>query len=141
MGIFLRQIMIDVKTWIKHCEDLKTQTYIDTTGNITIGWGRNLSNGISLDEAELMFENDFNRCEKELMQYSWYLTQPEGVQDALLNMNFNLGIERLLSFKKMIRALINRNYTDAAIEALDSTWANQVGQRARDIALMIREGK
>jgi lysozyme len=133
--------MTYVQDWIKHCEGLKTQTYIDSTGHITIGWGRNLSNGISLDEAELLFQNDFNRAVNELTQYTWYQIQPQSVKDALINMNFNLGIERLLSFKKMIKALSIKDYTNAAVEALDSTWANQVGQRARDIALMIREGK
>jgi lysozyme len=131
----------DVQSWIKKCEGLKNHTYIDTTGNITIGWGRNLSNGISNDEAELMFQNDFKRASKELQQYTFYQIQPIGVQEALINMNFNLGIERFLSFKKMIKALLNKDYTTAAVEALDSTWANQVGNRAKDIAVMIREGK
>jgi lysozyme len=133
--------MKEAKDWIKKCEGLKLDTYIDTTGNLTIGWGRNLKNGINLDEAELMFENDFNRTIEELQHYDWYVNQPEGVQQALINMNFNLGINRLLGFNKMIAALLEKDYTKAASEALNSTWSRQVQQRAKDIALMISEGK
>lgn len=117
------------------------QLYTDSVGKLTIGWGRELQdNGISQAEADFMFDNDFARCQKELAQYSWYLDQPQNVKDALMNMNFNLGITKLLEFKKMITALVNKDYTKAAMEALNSKWAKQVGQRAKDVALMIRQG-
>lgn len=130
----------ETKTWIKKCEALKFHIYVDSTGNPTIGWGRNLRKGISLDEAELMFQNDFKHAVSELKSCYWYLTLPAGVQAALINMNFNLGLEKLSQFTKMIAALVARNYTLAAQEALNSKWATQVGQRAKDIAVMIREG-
>jgi lysozyme len=116
--------------------------YTDTVEKLTIGYGRNLDdNGISQAEADFMFDNDFNRCERELAGCSWYRDQPEGVQDALMNMCFNLGLPRLKGFKRMIAALQAKNYTVAAQEALDSKWATQVGQRAKDVAVMLREGK
>jgi lysozyme len=133
--------MQDLQLWIKTCEGLKLKSYVDTNGHITIGWGRNLENGISLDEAELMFQNDYKQTVSELKLYDWYLMQPLGVQSALINMNFNLGITKLLGFKKMIAALTIKDYTTAALEALDSRWANQVHKRANDIAVMIRAGK
>jgi lysozyme len=134
--------MVDPQTqaWIKKCESLQFKPYTDTTGHLTIGWGRNLENGIRLDEAELMFQNDLAHAIHELEELSWYTIQPEHVKNALVNMNFNLGIPKLLKFRKMIEALKSRDYTNAAIEALDSLWARQVGQRAKDVALMIREG-
>jgi len=134
--------MIDKFTqlWIKQCEGLKLETYIDTTGHLTVGWGRNLQNGIRLDEAELMFQNDLKQTIEELEGCAWYLIQPINVKNALINMNFNLGITRLNGFKKMIAALEKKDYTIASIEALDSLWAKQVGQRAKDVALMIRQG-
>ncbi len=133
--------MQDLQKWIKACEGLDLHSYVDTTGHLTIGWGRNLENGITLNEAELMFQNDFNRALGELQQLDWFRMQPEGVQNALINMNFNLGINRLLGFKRMIAALRVKDYTQAALEALDSRWANQVHKRANDIAVMIRSGK
>lgn len=133
--------MQDVRDWIKKCEELRTHPYLDSTKHVSIGWGRNLDNGISVDEAQLMFDNDFKRTINELAEHNWYWMQPKGVQDALINMNFNLGINKLLGFKKMIAALTAKEYTTAAREALDSLWAKQVHKRAADIALMISEGK
>ena len=102
--------MKDTQLWIKSCEGYSRHTYVDTNGHITVGWGRNLENGISADEAELMFQNDYYRTVNELKKYSWYLAQPSGVQSALINMNFNIGITKLLEFKDMILALETKNY-------------------------------
>lgn len=131
----------DLKKWIKKCEGIQFHPYLDTTGHVTIGWGRDLDNGISLDEAELMFKNDYERSVYELEQYDWYANQPQNVQFALINMNFNLGITKLNEFKGMIRALRAKNYTAAATHALNSKWATQVHGRAKDIAAMIMAGK
>jgi len=131
----------ELKLWIKKNEGLKLIPYYDVLGNLTIGWGRFLGGGINLDEAELMFENDYRDTINDLKRYKWFNIQPDGVQKALINMTFNLGIERVCLFKKMIDALRDKNYVIAAYEAVNSSWAKQVGDRAKDIALMIREGK
>jgi lysozyme len=131
----------NVVEWIKYHEGLKLKLHKDTVNKWTVGYGRNIEdNGISKEEADFMFDNDFARCERELSNYPWYTNQPKNVQDALMNMCFNLGIDRLLGFKRMIAALIGKDYTVASIEALDSKWAIQVGQRAKDVALMMRQG-
>lgn len=132
---------MDLKKWIKSHEGYESHPYEDTVGKLTIGYGRNLEdNGISQAEGDFLFDNDFARCEKELAPFPWYVNQPQNIQYALMNMCFNLGIARLLGFKKMIMALTAKDYTKAALEALDSKWANQVGDRARDIAIMMRQG-
>ncbi len=126
-----------VQSWIKRDEGLKLEPYLDTTGHLTVGWGRNLQNGILLDEAELMFQNDLTQTVLELSRQSWYSSLPINVQNALINMNFNLGITKLLEFKEMIAALENKNYRAAAQAALNSLWAKQVPNRAKEIAVMI----
>lgn len=134
--------MSNLKEWLKKCEDFKSHPYLDTVGKVTIGYGRNIDdNGISEQEADIMLDNDIDAARKDLSPYPWYYEQPFGVQDALTNMCFNLGLPRLLTFRKMIAALVVKNYTHAAIEALDSKWADQVGERAKDVAVMIRAGK
>lgn len=127
----------ETQAWIKTDEGLKLNTYIDTTGHLTVGWGRNLRNGIRLDEAELMFQNDLAQTVHELEQQSWYINQSENVKNALINMNFNLGIEKLLEFKEMIEALKNKNYRAAAQAALNSLWAKQLPNRSKEVAVMI----
>jgi lysozyme len=132
---------MELKNWIKSYAGFNPYPFLDKSGKVIIGWGRIIDDhGISKEEADLMFDNDFARSQKELLLYSWFVNQPKNVQNALVNMCFNLGIKRLLTFKKMIAALIVKDYTKAAMEALDSKWANQSEQRAKDVALMMRQG-
>jgi len=127
--------------WIKKHEGLRLYPYKCTADKLTIGFGRNLQdNGISQQEAELLLENDIQNTIKELEHFEWYNNQPDNVQFALINMCFNLGLTRLLTFKRMIAALEERDYTKASIEALDSRWAKQVKGRATDVACLMREG-
>lgn len=131
----------ELERWLKHHEGLKLHPYKCPADKWTIGYGRNLEdNGITEEEALFLLRNDIERCKKELAPFPWYVNQPKQVQDALINMCFNLGLSRLLGFRKMIMALTVKNYTEAAKEALDSKWAEQVGFRAKDIALMLRQG-
>lgn len=128
--------------WIKHHEGYRRYVYKCPAGVQTVAFGRNLEAvGISPEEAEYLLNNDIKRCVEQLERYIWFTHQPRGVKDALINMCYNLGITRLLGFKRMIAALAVNDYRTAAIEALDSRWAEQVPERAKDIALMIRMGK
>jgi len=132
----------ELRQWIKTDEGYKDSLYKDSVGKWTIGYGRNIEdNGILPDEGELMFTNDLKRAIKDVEGFTWYLNSPDGVKKALINMSFNMGLPRLLGFRKMIAALIVKDYTKASIEALDSVWSKQVGSRAKEIAVMIREGK
>lgn len=126
-----------IQAWIKTDEGLKLEAYLDTTGHLTIGWGRNLKDGIRTDEAELMFQNDLRHAVLELQDQPWFSPLPIHVKNALINMNFNLGIEKLLEFKELITALENKNYRAAADAALNSLWAKELPRRAKEVAVMI----
>ncbi len=133
---------IELRNWIKKCEGFRQHPYMDITQHVTIGYGRNLDDrGITPTEAEMLLANDIADAKLDLSEQFWYHYQPEAVKDALTNMCFNLGLKRFLTFKKMISALIVKDFTTAARECLDSKWASQVGDRAKDIAVMIRESK
>lgn len=128
-----------LRRWLIEHEGVRAFPYRDTVGKLTIGVGRNLDdNGLSDDEIHCLLENDIDTAMNELEKQDWYNLQPESVQLALINMCFNLGITRLLGFKKMIAALRDKNYLIAAEEALDSKWASQVKGRAVEVANMIR---
>ncbi len=121
-------------------EDLRTALYRCTAGKTTIGIGRNLTdNGIRKNEAMFMALNDIEDVESELNSHApWWREMPEQAQRALANMCFNLGWPRLSKFQNMLNDLENRRYDSAAEEALDSRWAEQVGERAHRIADLIR---
>jgi len=132
---------MSLKDWLILHEGVRHTPYLCTSGKTSIGIGRNLDdNGLTLEEIHYLLDNDIKRCKRELEIYPWYILSPPGVRDALVNMCFNMGIKRLLGFKNMITALLARNYRKAAMEALDSKWAKQVGKRAHDVADVIRKG-
>ena len=54
-------------------------------------------------------------------------------------MYVNLGPSGLLGFKKMHKALANKDYITASAEMLDSRWATQVGNRAIELSKIIKE--
>ena len=61
---------------------------------------------------------------------------------ALANMCFQLGADGLSKFKRMIAAIFDENWEQAAIEALDSKWAKQdTPRRAQKVATMLRLGR
>ena len=124
-------------------EGLELKPYTDTVGKLTIGIGRNLTDrGISEEEARYLLRNDIKIVQYELRQAKgpWLYDLPDDVRRALLNMAFNMGVPRLMNFKKMWAALEVGDYEEAAAQALDSVWANQVGARAIRIAELIRNG-
>jgi GH24 family phage-related lysozyme (muramidase) len=133
----------DVENWIKSYETLRFFPYMDiaTPHKMSIGWGRDIDHGISEDEAQLIFTNDLNRAIVDLIKFDWYLIQPLGVKNALIHLTFHLGIEKLLDeFRLVIEFLKKRDYTNASITLLNNPWAITVWDRAKDIAVMIREG-
>ena len=128
---------------VKAHEGLALHPYHDTTGHLTIGYGRNLDEiGITQREAEAMLETDLTvayQDAKSLAGDAWAeLSSNRKV--VLMDMAFNLGKSRLKRFVKMWEALDNKNYDRAAKEMLDSLWATQVGQRALTLADLMREG-
>lgn len=126
-------------------EGIVLHAYDDSLGYTTIGVGRmidhRLGGGITTDEAMYLLENDIGRVVIDLRKaLPKYETLSENRQRALVNMAFNLGIGRLMGFKKLIDAINIGNWERAYIEALDSKWAAQVGNRAVRIAGMLRKG-
>lgn len=121
-------------------EGIRLKPYTDSVGKLTIGIGRNLDDrGISLLEAKQLLENDIAAVVEELdNRLGWWKGLSEPRQRALANMAFNMGVPRLLGFEKMLRALEAGDGEKAALEALDSRWARQVGDRAQRIAELLR---
>jgi|TARA_B110000093_G_C12824299_1_gene348296 lysozyme len=114
--------------------------YQDTLGIWTVGVGHNIQEkGISQAVMELMLEEDLAEAVSELKRsVSFFSKMPEQVQEALVNLAFNMGIPRLMQFKKTLAYLRDGNFEAAADELLDSRYAEQVGRRADEVADMIR---
>ena len=122
-------------------EGLRLKPYKCTAGKLTIGVGRNLDDvGITDVEARFMLEGDIARCMGECArEFDWFIDAPELIKEAVINLVFNMGISRFRKFKKTIEHLSNKEYTLAGAELLNSRYADQVGQRAIDVANQIAD--
>ena len=123
-------------------EGVRNKVYLDTRGIETIGVGRNLHDkGLSDDECAYLLKNDIAECMACLdKNIPWWRDMSEARQRVLLNMRFNLGLNRLLGFVHTLVDMKARNYESAAAGMLGSVWATQVGARAIRLAKMMREG-
>lgn len=124
---------------IRH-EGKRLKPYVCTEGKITIGYGRNLTDvGISETEARAMLSVDIAKAVESLHHsLPWVATLPLSVHDVLANMTFNMGIHGLLEFRRFLAAVRAGEWQTAAVEMLDSRWAEQVGYRAQELADVIR---
>lgn len=125
---------------IKH-EGYEKYPYTDTVGKITIGVGYNLTDrGLSDYWINAQLENDITYFYNFLnTTFGWFKSLNDPRQIALVDMCF-MGAKNFITFKKMLAALAEKNYYLAAKEMLDSKWAKQVGNRAQELAEMIKTG-
>jgi lysozyme len=142
MDTFNRSLL---QTELKRDEGLRLKAYLCTAGKLTIGHGHtscvNLGDVCTAAQAAAWLDQDIDIAAAGLDRaLPWWRKLSDGRQRSLINMCFNIGLTRLLGFKRMLYALQVGNYEGAAIEALNSKWAGQVGDRATRIADLLREG-
>lgn len=124
-------------------EGLRLKPYKDTVGKLTIGVGRCLDdNGISKTEAMAMLENDIQEATNDLLgTIPWTAKLDWPRKAVLINMTFNMGINRLLGFKNTLMAIEDGRWKDAHDGMLASKWATQVGPRAIELARQMLTGE
>lgn len=128
---------------LKIDELFREKLYKCPAGKWTIGYGWNIEDtGISEGIAEIILYRQVEQCEAELYEnFKWFPDLPDRIQEALVNMCFNLGISRLKTFKNMISAFERHDYENAALEMRDSKWYRQVGERAKRLVRIVSGGK
>ena len=128
---------------IRMHEGVEHKVYEDTEGIKTVGVGRNLEDrGLSDDEVDYLLSNDIDICVKELEQtFDWYDDLDDIRKRVLIDMMFNLGMPRLKKFVNMLKAIEAGAWRSAAVEMLDSKWAEQVGNRASRLSEMMETGE
>ena len=63
------------------------------------------------------------------------------MQNAVIDMAFNLGLPKLNKFVQFKKSLQRRDFKNASHHMLDSLWAKQVGNRATYLANLVRSAK
>jgi len=120
--------------------------YNDSLGKLTIGYGTLLP--LSEVECELLLLNRLNDILGELNQQTIFNIKVEdllkdldiGRLDVLLEMAYQLGVPKLMKFKKMWKAIKEKNYNKASIEMIDSRWYSQTPKRAGNLAKKFQTG-
>ena len=74
------------------------------------------------------------------LAFPWFHRLSEARQRVLVNMCFNLGLSRLMGFKKFLTAVEAGEWETAGVEMLDSKWAEQVGPRSTRLRDLLLEG-
>ncbi len=106
-------------------EGFSSKIYDDATGKPPKKtWGGTLTFGhghtsIKLEHSKvltkLVLEDYFLELKKKL---PGYLSFPDEVQKVILEMSYQLGPDGVLEFKRMLQAIREKRYRDAAVEVL-----------------------
>ena len=121
----------------------RLKPYKCSAGKLTIGYGHNLDDlGITEEIADFMLEFDIESAKNDLHKVFGPRVNMFSYnrQNALIDMMFNLGINRFKGFRKMIAAIKVDDWKEASRQALDSKWSKQVKSRAIRDSILILEG-
>jgi lysozyme len=123
-------------------ESYRQFPYTDTTGHLTIGIGRNLSEcGISYLEAFSLFQNDVDYFYSRLNSLVTCFDRLDiARQVVLVDICFNVGINGLLEFKQLLLALECNDFDRAAQEIINSKAYTQAPNRYQKNADIMRTG-
>ena len=122
-------------------EGIRYKPYVDTTGNLTIGVGRNLTvNGITVGEMNLMLTNDIGMAVAGLDAHlSWWRDLDQPRQRVMINLAFNMGVNELETFGTFLSLMQAKNYDGAANDLAGTLWYGQVGQRGARMIARLRQ--
>lgn len=124
-------------------EGYKEKPYVDSVGKLTIGIGHNLDDlGLSPAIIDLIFREDVENARTGLLKALPWVSSLDPVrQVVLLDMTFNMGIGKLLTFKNTL-PLIQKGAWDAAAANMEqSLWYRQVGKRGKRLVQMMKTGE
>jgi len=132
---------------IKKHEGFSNTVYIDKLGNLTIGYGHlikkkdNFEENTKYTKKQLtkVFEKDFFVAKNHYDKYFLGNNFPENVKEVLIEMIFQIGIQNILKFRKMLKAIKKKDYITASDEMIDSKWYNQTPNRVTILAKIIEK--
>ena len=140
--------MESVKNSIKKHEGFRNKVYKDTLGKRTIGYGHLCVEDWWEDdkeytqaELERIFDKDFDKAKDGASKLYEGCEINDTAKGVIIEMVFQLGPTGVSKFKNMWKALKETppNYSVAKIEMLDSRWAKQTPNRAKELSDTIGE--
>jgi lysozyme len=126
---------------IKKHEGYVGIVYKDSVGVDTIGYGFAIKD-LELDEdlCEIILERKLHLLTDRLyIKYGWFKYMPQEIKDIVTEMNYQLGVTGFSKFKKTIAYLQNKQWEEASVEMLDSLWAKQTPNRAKEMSERVKK--
>ena len=126
---------------IKQHEGYVGIVYKDSLGIDTIGYGFAIKD-LELDEdiCEIILERKLKDLQSRVdLKFNWYRYMPQEIKDIVMEMCYQLGITGFSKFKKTIAYLQNKQWNDASVEMLDSLWAKQTPNRAKEMSDRVKK--
>jgi lysozyme len=130
---------------IKRHEGYRDRVYLDSEGKLTCGYGHHLWVGskVPLECSDAFFRQDIADAVSSYQTILPHLRHHLNTARArvIVEMVFNMGIQKVLQFRKMWEAIAVDDFGEASAQMVDSKWAEQVGARATELAEIMRHGK
>jgi len=127
---------------LKIDEGCVNSVYLDHLNLATVGighlvtewdeeYGKPVGTPVSEERVNELFDKDVQVTIEECEQlFGNFQDLPEEVQQILANMMFNLGRPRLSKFRRLCKAVAERDWQECAVQMEDSKWHKQVPNRA-----------
>lgn len=123
---------------LKSHEGYRGEVYLDSLGFPTCGWGHHLYAGskVPIEASEAFFKQDvadaISEFSKLPLRFRNHLNEPR--RRVIVELIFNMGLPKVLGFKKFWSAVELEDWPEAKAQLLDSRWATQVKGRASELA-------
>ena len=132
MNVIIEQLKIH--------EGYKSTVYKCTAGVDTIGVGFAVKDlYLSEEICDRILEEKLEALEERFeKKFDWFKTSPIEVRNVMLNMAYQLGFRGFCKFKKTISYLSEAEWESASEEMLDSKWAKQTPNRAKELSEIIK---
>ena len=121
---------------IKRHEGFSKTISQDHLGKDTIGIGFLVST-LELDEdiCDEILKRLLIKKEAQIhRKFGWYDGLPQEAKDIVINMVYQLGLNGFSKFKRTIHYLSEHKYQACSVEMLDSLWAKQTPNRAKELS-------
>ena len=132
---------MDLIESIKRHEGYVGVVYKDSLGIDTIGYGFAIKDlELDADICDIILERKLKDLKDRINnKFDWYIYMPPEIKDVVTEMCYQLGVTGFSKFKKTIAYLQNKEWRNASIEMLDSRWAKQTPNRAKEMSNRVKK--
>ena len=126
---------------IKQHEGYVGVVYKDSLGIDTIGYGFAIKDlELDADVCDIILERKLKNLNDRIkIKFDWYKYMPPEIKDIVTEMCYQLGVTGFSKFRKTIAYLQNKEWKNASVEMLDSRWAKQTPNRAKEMSNKVKK--